>query len=207
MALERGDLLLIQFARLPRVGQVKTRLIPALGEEGACELHSELMQHCCRQLLAARLGPVELWLDKPPGDEPGVAACRHMGASIRLQAGRDLGERMYHALEDGLSRYRRVILVGSDCPGIDSDYLRRAEQALANNQLVLGPATDGGYVLIGALLVDQNVFREVEWGGDAVLAKSRANIADLGWDLGILPELADIDRPEDLALWYEGGWR
>lgn len=198
---EREELLLIQFARVPRVGQVKTRLIPALGEEGACVLHDQLMQHCCQQLVRAGLGSVELWLDAPAQEHAGVMACVEQGASLRQQQGEDLGERMYRALQDGLSRYRSVILVGSDCPAIDKAYLVQARQALVTRPVTLGPAVDGGYVLIGARQIHEDVFRDVEWGSSGVLKKSLANLARLGWEVGLLSALADIDRPEDLPQW------
>lgn len=200
---DRGELLLIQFARVPRVGKVKTRLIPALGEEGACELHGQLMRHCCRQLVQARLGPLELWLDTPVSGHEVVMACVQQGASVRQQQGKDLGERMYHALQDGLARYRSVILVGSDCPEIDRAYLLRAQQALATHPVTFGPAVDGGYVLIGARQIHRAVFSGIEWGTSSVLTDSLANLARLGWEVGLLSPLADIDRPEDLTLWSE----
>ena len=199
---ERGELLLIQFARVPVSGRVKTRLIPALGEEGACQLHIDLMQHCCQQLLAAELAPVELWLDSEV-EHPAVAACAAQGAVLRCQYGADLGQRMHHALLDGLARYRRVVLVGSDCPGIDSQYLRQANHGLDTAPLCLGPATDGGYVLIGACRSDPGLFEGVEWGADTVLADTLANVGRLGWGVEVLSELADIDRPGDLPVWQE----
>ena len=91
---ERGELLLIQFARVPVSGRVKTRLIPALGEEGACQLHINLMQHCCQRLLAAELAPVELWLDSEV-EHPAVSACRAQGAALRCQRGANLGQRIH----------------------------------------------------------------------------------------------------------------
>jgi len=199
---ERGELLLIQFARVPVSGRVKTRLIPALGEEGACQLHIDLMQHCCQRLLAADLAPVELWLDSEV-EHPAVSTCRAQGAVLRCQHGADLGQRMHHALLDGLVRYRRVVLVGSDCPGIDKQYLRLANHGLEGAPLCLGPATDGGYVLIGARRSDPGLFEGVAWGADTVLADTLANVGRLGWDVEVLPELADIDRPDDLPVWQE----
>ena len=199
---EFSDCLFIQFARLPVIGSVKTRLIPALGEEGACQLHVDLMQHCCRRLLAAGLAPVELWLDSE-GHHPSVSACEALGAVPRLQLGDSLGERMQSALQDGLARYERVILVGSDCPAIDEPYLRQAYSALADAPVVFGEATDGGYVLIGARQTDRRLFVGVNWGTGSVLSESLANIERLGWSALVLPALSDIDRAEDLPLWQE----
>jgi uncharacterized protein len=198
--IERDDCLLIQFARVPIVGAVKTRLIPALGEEGACQLHVDLLQHCCRRLLGSGLAPVELWLDCE-GSHSCVVACEELGAVLRLQQKGSLGKRMHHALKDGLSRYKRVVLVGSDCPAIDDAYLRQAYDALASAPVVFGEATDGGYVLIGARRSDWGLFDGVNWGSGAVLSESLANVEGLGWTAAVLPALSDIDRAEDLPIW------
>ena len=198
---ERGDILLIQFARTPVRGGVKTRLVPALGEAGACELHAELVRHSCRQLLDAALGPVELWVS---GDQRHTlfAECLRMGASsVREQQGDDLGERMLQALQDGLERFGRVLLVGSDCPGLDAGYLQDAADALAETPLVFGPALDGGYVLVGATAVCSELFTDIAWGEASVLTATLARADALGWPVATLAPRADIDRPEDLRYW------
>jgi rSAM/selenodomain-associated transferase 1 len=193
--------LLVQFARAPREGQVKTRLIPHLGAEGACELHCELTAWTGRQLLDSRLGPVELHVDGDAG-HPLFARLKADGvAGIFAQRGSDLGERMYNALRDGLARFGSVILVGSDCPGIDPAYLRQATVALRGASVVLGPAADGGYVLIGARRVSASVFSGIAWGGDTVFGDTVAALERAGLEWAALPVLADIDRPSDLPVW------
>jgi uncharacterized protein len=120
----------IVFAREPRAGRVKTRLIPLLGEAGAARLHARLVKHALVTAHAARLGRVELW-------------------TTRRQRGADLGARMLHAFRQGLRRAERVILVGSDCPALRARDLRRAARWLAGGtDAVLAPAEDGGYALI-----------------------------------------------------------
>lgn len=193
--------LLLQFARTPREGEVKTRLIPRLGAAGACALHCELTLWTCHQLLASRLGPVELWVD---GDASHglFDRCRDEGVTgIYAQCGEDLGQRMYHALCAGLALSTCVILVGSDCPGIDPDYLQQAASALRSASVVLGPATDGGYVLIGARRIDARVFCGIPWGSENVYAKTVAALEQAGLDWAALPVLTDIDRPSDLPVW------
>jgi rSAM/selenodomain-associated transferase 1 len=195
------DLLLVQFARAPHEGQVKTRLIPHLGAARACELHCELTLWTCRQLVASRLGPVELHVDGNP-EHPLFARCRAEGVTrISGQYGADLGQRMYHALCAGLARFASVILVGSDCPGIDPAYLFQATIALRDTPVVLGPATDGGYVLLGARQISEQVFRDIRWGSDQVYAQTVAALAHAGVDWLALPRLTDIDRPSDLPVW------
>ncbi len=197
----RSGLLLVQFSRTPRAGQVKTRMLPRLSPREACELHCELTRWTCRQLLESGLGTVELSVAGDRGhalfDE-----CRALGASrVVRQRGADLGLRMYNALRCGLARYDSVILVGSDCPGIDSAYLREAVAALRTAPLVLGPALDGGYVLIGARTVRREIFEGIPWGSDQVFEKTAAALLRAGLRWKALAPLADIDRPEDLAVW------
>jgi len=197
--------LLIQFAREPQVGRVKTRMIPVLSASRACDLHCELTLWTCRELLASGLGQVELSVAGDTGHAL-FEQCLQMGvARITRQRGADLGMRMYNALQDGLARYENVILVGSDCPGIDRAYLSMAIQALHTAPIVLGPAMDGGYVLIGARAIDEAVFRGIPWGSDQVYAKTLVALAALEMDWVALPCLRDIDRPEDLAVWELSG--
>ncbi len=198
---ERAPLILQQFARLPRVGEVKTRLHSALGAEGACEVHSELLTWTCRSLLRSGLGPVELWLDRE-GEHPVIATCLAEGAvGPWLQTGADLGARMLAALDCGLQRAAAVVLVGSDCPQLDRGYLQQAAALLASHDCVLGPALDGGFVLIGARRTESDWFRGVTWGSDTVYRRTADNLAASGASWAALPPRRDIDRPEDLALW------
>ncbi|MBN7797958.1 TIGR04282 family arsenosugar biosynthesis glycosyltransferase [Parahaliea mediterranea] len=201
MPVEAGDTLLLQFARAPRAGAVKTRMQPYLSADQACALHEELLRWTCRQLLAARLGPVELWV-AGDGNHPALAHCLATGAlGPRRQRGGDLGERMYQALVDGLARYRRVLLVGSDCPGLDAAYLEQAREALEHCDVVLGPAEDGGYVLIGARRVTPACFQGVAWGTEAVYAQSVARLDREGLTWRALAPRRDVDRPRDLPYW------
>lgn len=198
---ERSGLLLVQFARAPREGSVKTRMTPHLSAAGARDLHCELVDWTCRTLLASGLGDVEIHVAGDTG-QPLFECCRALGAAaIVPQQGADLGERMYHAMRGGLARYGTVILVGSDCPGIDGAYLRRAVFALDEAPLVLGPAIDGGYVMIGARSIEPGLFRDIPWGTGEVYARTRAALGRSGARWAELPALADIDRPEDLPLW------
>ena len=196
-----NSLLLIQFARAPREGRVKTRMIPHLSPADACELHCELTLWTCQRLLDSALGDVELSVAGDVG-HPLFSRCRELGvARLSRQQGADLGERMYNAIRAGLESYGGVILVGSDCPGIDTAYLRRAVLALRGAPVVLGPATDGGYVLIGARFIPAAIFRGIPWGSDAVCARTRAALGRAGVNWTELPPLPDIDRPEDLPAW------
>lgn len=197
----RKDLLLLQFSRAPQPGQVKTRMQPHLSAQQACDLHCDLTRWTCRQLLGSALGDVELAV---AGERriPLFTECIEMGASrVVRQRGDDLGQRMYNAMRCALARYTRVILVGSDCPGIDTSYLHQAAEALHDVPLVLGPAHDGGYVLLGAREIDAQMFQGVNWGSAEVFQQTVAALSRLGVRWAQLPFKADIDRPEDLPIW------
>ena len=197
----RKDALIIQFAKLPIPGQVKTRMLGSLSPVEACELHCDLMLWTCRTLTGANLADVELWVSGG-SEHASIRACQHLGVTaVHPQHGGDLGERMFHAISDGLLRYRKLVLVGSDCPAIDQRYLAKALKALDDESLVLGPAQDGGYVLIGATDIEAGLFQGVSWGSGVVLDETRERLVASGQGWSELNTLPDIDRPEDLPLW------
>jgi len=209
---------LVLFARAPVTGQVKTRLIPALGAEGACALYQSLLQRALGLLQQAPCA-AELWVDEQPA-HPAFAA---FPGEPRLQQGPDLGARLAHAAADVLQRYRQVLFIGTDCPALDAAYLEEALTALqgdagisqptgldsppiplptpkSDRLLVIGPATDGGYVLLGLAGLEPALFRDIDWGGPQVLQQTLARAASCDLVPHLLPGLPDIDRPEDLRL-------
>lgn len=181
-------------------GKVKTRLVPALGEKGAAALHRRLTRRALTTAVESKLGAVILYCDP----DTRHAFFRRLKADLlvplRSQRGADLGERMHHAMTSALSSHRAALLIGSDCPGLDQQYLRQAVVSLTSGEvpLVLGPARDGGYVLIGATRLDRRIFHAVPWGTDRVLDETRARLRELGWGWRELAPLEDVDRPEDL---------
>jgi rSAM/selenodomain-associated transferase 1 len=198
--------LLQQFARFPEPGLVKTRLARALGAEAACAVHEELVAITARTLLDAALGPVELWLDRHPRDHALLTDLVASGAQGPfIQRGPELGARMYHALADGRRRASAVLLVGSDCPGIDATYLQEAATALRSHDVVLGPAEDGGYVLVGTRSPREALFRGIPWGTGEVLAATLDAAADCGMTVRCLAPRFDIDDVADYRRWRAGG--
>lgn len=191
----------IQFAREPVVGEVKTRLQPHFSPEQACDIHCELVRLTNRRLVEAALGPVELSVAGGT-QHPLFAQCVALGTdAVQAQHGSDLGERMYNALHAGIARYPQVLLVGSDCPVLDADYLEAASDALREVDVVLGPAEDGGYVLIGARRVDMCWFEGVQWGGSNVLADTVSRLRQTNTRYRLLPQMWDVDRPQDVSRW------
>lgn len=182
-------------------GKVKTRLIPALGAKGAAELHRRLTRQALSTALRSSLGSVTLFC-LPDTRHPFFRRLRkELDISLRSQRGADLGERMHHALRFALTRCDSALIIGSDCPGINEAYLRQAAASLisGDDPVVLGPARDGGYVLIGASQLDPHIFHAVPWGTGQVLEVTRARLRGLGWRWRELAPMEDIDRPEDLA--------
>lgn len=194
------DCEVLVFAKAPVPGTVNTRLAPVLGADGAAELHRRLTRQSVATALRAGVGPVTLCCAPDTGHPFFRRLERRLGVSLQPQRGADLGERMADALDRALKRRRAAILIGADCPELDADYLRSAARLLTREALpvVLGPALDGGYVLIGASRMDPSLFQGVPWGEAGVLSATRARLRALGWAFGELAVLADIDRPEDL---------
>jgi rSAM/selenodomain-associated transferase 1 len=201
----RGPAAVIVFARAPQPGRVKTRLVPRLGAWGAARLQARLTRRTLRTAQAARCGPVELH-GAPRARHAFFLRCaRDSKIALRGQRGRDLGERMFNALAEGLRRHRAAILVGTDCPALRARDLRRAARALAGGcAAVIAPAEDGGYPLIGLRRVSPRLFEGIAWGGGEVFARTAERLARLGWRWRALRTLWDVDRPEDLARLY---WR
>lgn len=198
---EHRDARIVIFAKLPRLGRVKTRLQSALSAEQALDIYLQLFNHSLNTLLTARLCPVELWFDEQPDKILASQIHERYGPiEIRVQQGNDLGQRMQHALQTVLRRATKTVLVGVDCPAIDKDYLATALTKLNRvTSVVLGPAVDGGYVLLAAQTADLPVFDAVEWGSERVLQQTRQRLLQQGIEWFELPALIDIDRPEDLV--------
>ena len=191
---------LLVFAKAPEPGRVKTRLIPVLGPQGAASLHRRLVHHTLSTTQASETAPVELYCS-PDIEHPFFRSIEiERGIPLRRQQGQDLGERMASAFAEALARHAYVVLVGTDCPALDAQTLQRSFDALREgSDVVLCPAEDGGYVLIGLRRVDKQLFEGVPWGSSHVLRETRDRLRALNWQWRELPSLWDVDRPEDLA--------
>ena len=127
----------------------------------------------------------------------------------KKQAGGNLGNRMTHAFNDAFQKgSQRVIIIGTDCPELMTDHLQLAFDSLNDNHLVLGPAFDGGYYLIGLRKDANNIaipklFRNIEWGSSSVLDTTSKNARFLDISVNLLPSLHDVDRPEDISFWEQ----
>lgn len=181
----------IIFARYPVPGKCKTRLIPALGAGGAAAMHRRLAERTLDRLRS--LNPVVAYTGAD------AAAFRDwLGPDIDLieQTDGNLGARMLTAMAGG-----PAIIVGSDLPDISAHAVRSAAELLLASDVVLGPAEDGGFWLIGVNAPNAHLFEDVRWGGADVFARVKVNARRLGLDLATAAMLADLDRPEDVARW------
>lgn len=201
--MDRGDVLsrparLAIFARAPVPGRAKTRLIPALGPEGAARLHGWLVQRTVEMAAGSACHAVTLWCT--PDAEHSLFQClqaRH-GVALRVQHEGDLGARMHAALQVE-SKHGPAILIGTDCPGLTAGIVAQAARALGDgDDAVFVPALDGGYALIGVSRSDERLFDDVPWGTGEVMAETRARLRTMGWRWRELEPLWDVDRPEDL---------
>lgn len=189
---------ILQFAKAPELGRVKTRLQEAIGAEGALEVHQMLIEKVVATVTEADLCPLELWIAGDTTHHLFTSISERYPVSIKAQSGEDLGARMAHAIQHALARYDFVIVIGSDCCVLDESYLTLAVEQLDLNRAVIGPAEDGGYVLIGLRQYSSALFEEIEWGTDRVLGQTLARLEGLGWLSAQLPLRWDVDRPDDL---------
>lgn len=196
----RKEGVVLVFAKAPIPGQVKTRLIPALGATGAARLQIGLMRDTLAKLTAQLPFPVQLWCAPDAQHDAFVACQQDFTVTLAVQQGADLGERMDQALASVLRQYAWAVLVGCDCPDLQAEDIVNAGLALQQGHAaVLGPAEDGGYYLIGLDRPRSSLFDDVPWGTDQVLAITEARLLADGLSWQRLPLRQDIDRPEDLV--------
>jgi len=194
----RGRILV--FARAPYPGQVKRRLISAYGKHGSTQLYRLMLLDTLRTV--SGLAHLELWC-QPSTSHPFLHYCAHqVGAQLKVQRGRDLGLRMYHALRRSLEEAPWALVVGSDCVSLRKTDLDLACATLEHGKdAVLGPAQDGGYVLLGLRRLEKGLFAPMPWGTDRVLGKTRQRLARFDYSWSELPLRWDADRPADVRRW------
>lgn len=185
------------FTRYPVPGQAKTRLIPALGADGAAALQRRMTLHT---LNLAQTCDCRLQVRFCGGTVAQMRAWLGPNLDYQPQGDGDLGARMAQAFRAGFEQGdRQILIIGTDCPFIDRQTIDAAFAALTSHDLVLGPATDGGYYLIGLRKLVPELFQAIPWSSNTVCAKTVEIAEATGISYALLPELADIDRPEDLA--------
>jgi hypothetical protein len=169
-------------------------------------LQAGLIEHCIHTCVHSDLCPVELWCADNPEHDFFRDNTQRFDIALHMQQGRDLGERMFHALEHTLEKTSYAIIVGADCPVLSNEHLHTAFEALHTEfmrpkhkeHVVLIPAEDGGYVLLGATKAVASMFNAIDWGSENVMQQTRDKLTLSGITYTELPTLWDIDRPEDL---------
>ena len=199
MSLSFPDARLLIFAKAPVPGRVKTRLAGQLGTRGAAALYQKLLRRTVRIAYNARLCPIELWC-APDARHGFFAACRQeYGVTLRRQCAGDLGRRMNRALNQTLAAGHPAVLIGGDCASLGETELRTAFGLLAaGHEAVLGPAANGGYVLVGLNRPGPALFRDIAWSTPTVLAATRRRLRRAGMNWAELPPGWDVDTPADL---------
>ena len=187
--------LLLLFVRNPELGKVKTRLAAAVGPEKALDIYSRLLRHTRqvtqnlpvqkRVYYAGWVAENDIW----PKEQYGK----------RLQPPGDLGEKMEAAFATAFAEgYTSVVIIGSDCLQLTPDILRQAYHELSRHDVVIGPALDGGYYLLGMKQLHPELFRNKRWSTEHVLPDTLQDIQTLRLTYSLLPRLSDVDHVEDL---------
>lgn len=201
-SIPNGNSILI-FTRYPEAGKTKTRMIPLLGAQEAANLQRQMTEHTLttvKQLQGQLMVNVAIF---------------YTGGNLQLmrswlgdeydyvnQGEGDLGIRLSAAFQRGFEQgMGKVMIIGIDCPDLTETILRKGVEALSQHDLVLGPAIDGGYYLIGTQRWIPQLFKDISWGTGEVLNETKAIATQLNLKTALLPQLADIDRPEDLSIW------
>jgi len=193
------DARLLIFAKAPVPGQVKTRLAGRWGPRGAAERYKKLLRRTLAIANAARLCPIELWAAPDARHGFFIACRRDYGLRLRRQSSGDLGWRMNHALTRTLHQGHPAVLIGADGASLGAAELRQAFQRLTTGaDAVLGPAADGGYVLIGLNQPAPALFRNMAWGTSTVLDATRRRLRRMGLNWAELPTGWDVDTPADV---------
>lgn len=202
---QRGRLVI--FTKYPTAGTVKTRLIPALGAEGAAKLHQRLAEYTIAQtqgfLQIRKNIDIDLEIRFAGADRQAMADW--LGTEYRCvpQGEGDLGDRMARSISDGFAQESSaIVLIGTDCPAITPNLLLDSFSKLSTADIVIGPASDGGYYLIGVhrRIQDRfsNLFQNIQWSTSEVLTQTLKISSQFRFKIEQLPTLNDIDRPEDL---------
>ena len=186
---------LILFVRHPELGKVKTRLAKDIGEQAALNIYVQLLQHTHDITCALDCDKFVFYTDEIIENDIWEEACYLK----RKQCAGDLGERMKYAFDELFHvGYNKVIIIGSDCPGLSSGFIITAFEVLNEMDAVLGPAADGGYYLLGLTKMEEGIFKCKQWSTDSVLEDTICDLNNFGLRYFLLPALHDVDTKNDL---------
>ena len=189
---------LIIFIKNPIPGQTKTRLAASVGDERALRMYGRLLDYTREVTLEVDARRMLFYSDRIAADDWSAADYDKF-----VQSGTDLGERMENAFAQAFQSAAKVLIIGSDCPGLRPLVLEQAFDDLDRDDVVLGPATDGGYYLLGLRRMVPELFRDMEWSVQSVAEETRHRARAAGLTVHDLPTLRDVDYLED---WKHYGW-
>lgn len=192
------DTAIALMAKNPVPGLVKTRLAQDLGEQKALEIYLQLLKRTILTMNGQNVA------DKIIYHSPELLHDASWASNIfnhELQEEGDLGDRILDVFQFNLDRYKKLIIIGADCPGLKSKHLDKAKRALDIVDVVLGPSDDGGYYLIGLKKAHPSLFENIPWSTETVFEETLSRIKALHLSLYLLPELYDIDDVEDWKRW------
>ena len=188
-----GETALLIFIKNAEKGKVKTRLAQTVGEERALEIYLALLSHTrkiAQKVATNRLLFYSSFVDDDDNWSSG-------DFQKLVQRGADLGERMLNAFLEAFKTHSKVVIIGSDCASLKPEIIQEAFHQLDHFPFVIGPATDGGYYLLGMTEAESTLFNHMEWSTETVLSTTLNRIRNLGKTYYLLPELSDIDYEED----------
>lgn len=199
----KSDAALIIFAKTPLFGQVKTRLAAVTGKIMARRLAQTFITNTLVKassvVMRQYFSEIELWFTPTSRHPVFLHAKTSRLIHFKQQVGADLGLRMHYAVCQALKQHKFAVVIGTDCPLLDNNYIIQSLKTLAKgNDVVFGPAIDGGYVLIATRVANAQLFRNIRWGGCKVLSKSLENCRRQGYRTKCLAPLVDIDRVQDI---------
>jgi uncharacterized protein len=190
---------IVIMAKAPVAGFAKTRLIPALGAEGAAQLAEKMLHHTLKTALVSKLGTVEICAAPDPSDTAWQNLDLPSNIVWSAQGDGDLGERMARAAARIHNGGEAVLLIGTDCPAIDVLTLHEASRALLNYDASLLPTYDGGYALLALKRFDNRLFENIPWSTSTVAIQTLERMVQIDYEVKLLQTLHDIDEPLDLA--------
>lgn len=189
--------IILCFCKQPTPGLVKSRLAKDLGDEAAAKVYMLLLNETIK--IISKLNLKIFLYCYPNINHPTLSQyTSEFHLTLKKQHGDDLGMKMHHAIEKHLCTNNNVVLIGTDCLEIDANYISKAFEDLnAGYDIVLGPATDGGYALIGANKIDLSIFQNINWGTNQVLKQTEEKIKNLNWRYSCLTKVRDLDNLDD----------
>lgn len=193
------DKLILYFVKYPEPGKVKTRLAKALGDEAACQAYRDLAEANFRIIESLAAEGIENVVAFDPPDKEREIREWLPAPCYFPQQGKDLGERLHSAFQDAFDQGAKMALVlGSDTLGLNQELILEAFDALENFDVVLGPAKDGGYYLIGLSSPQPFLFQNIPWSTSDVFSTTLAKVKENGLSYYLLPELDDLDEIKNL---------